>query len=559
MTDDSENGPILNVYPDSIGKSLKDTVELLSRSEVQNCFCSLYCLPTFFHSDIDRGFSVIDYDMNEVLVSQGDLKSLSALNVSLKFDLVLNHLSVASPQFCDLLERGENSPYKDFFIDWNEFWASNGEMGPEGYIVPKEEHLEKLFLRKPGFPILRVPFPDGSDRFYWNTFYQEVRFEELTLEDIRSFDIGADEKKRFLLQANESLSKGEEPSAEFLGEFTFSREELKELFRAKRHYLGQMDVNARSEIVWQFYEEIFHKLKEYGAKIVRLDAFAYLHKSPGMTNFFNTPGTWEYLERLNGLGERYNLTLLPEIHSEYGVGLHRELSRRGYLIYDFFFPGLVIEALERGTNVNLLKWIKEILSEELKTINMLGCHDGIPVLDLKGSLEGRELLTEQEIDAVADRIISRGGRVKNLYGPDGKRIAYYQVNATFFSALGEDEEKLLIARALQIFMPGRPQVWYLDLFAGRNDYQAADSGKESGHKAINRTNLTKEDVELGLQKPVVLEQLKLLRLRNAHRAFAGKLEIGETAPHLIHLTWKNGEHQASLKVDLARKVFKIHS
>lgn len=46
------------------------------------------------------------------------------------------------------------------------------------------------------------------------------------------------------------------------------------------------------------------------------------------------------------------------------------------------------------------------------------------------------------------------------------------MNATYFSALGEDERKMLLARALQIFMPGKPQIWYLDLFAGKNDYEA---------------------------------------------------------------------------------------
>ncbi len=88
-----------------------------------------------------------------------------------------------------------------------------------------------------------------------------------------------------------------------------------------------------------------------------------------------------------------------------------------------------------------------------------------------------------------ERIIGRGGRVKNLFGHDGKQIAYYQVNATFFSALGEDERKLLLARAIQMFMPGIPQVWYLDLFAGKNDYEAADNGGIAGHKEINRTTL----------------------------------------------------------------------
>ena len=94
---------------------------------------------------------------------------------------------------------------------------------------------------------------------------------------------------------------------------------------------------------------------------------------------------------------------------------------------------------------------------------MLGCHDGIPLLDLKG------LIPDEEIEDLIRTVVGRGGLVKDLHG---KKNIYYQVNATYFSALGEDERKLLLARAIQIFMPGIPQVWYLDLFAGTNDYEA---------------------------------------------------------------------------------------
>ena len=98
---------------------------------------------------------------------------------------------------------------------------------------------------------------------------------------------------------------------------------------------------------------------------------------------------------------------------------------------------------------------------------------------------------------VIENILERGGRIKNLYGPDGTKIAYYQVNATYFSALGEDDQKLRLARAIQLFTPGVPQVWYLDLFAGKNDYAAADRGGTGGHKEINRTTLTLSDIEEG--------------------------------------------------------------
>ena len=59
---------------------------------------------------------------------------------------------------------------------------------------------------------------------------------------------------------------------------------------------------------------------------------------------------------------------------------------------------------------------------------------------------------------------------------------YYQVNATYYSALGENDQKMILARAIQLFMPGKPQVWYLDLLAGKNDYAAVEKAGPAGHK-----------------------------------------------------------------------------
>ena len=178
-------GVMLNAYPDSIGKKLADTVELLKRPELRDAFSMFYVLPTFFNSDLDRGFSVIDYNLNDELVCEGDLAQMDSLSIGLKFDLVMNHLSVGSHQFQDMLKHGDKSHYKDFFIDWNEFWNSRGKMGAEGYVIPEQNYLDVLFMRKPGLPILKVRFPDGTDRPYWNTFYQEVTYQELVLEDLQ--------------------------------------------------------------------------------------------------------------------------------------------------------------------------------------------------------------------------------------------------------------------------------------------------------------------------------------------------------------------------------------
>ncbi|MCF7982984.1 MAG: glycosidase [Thiohalocapsa sp.] len=555
-------GVMLNAYPDSIGGRLTETVDLLKRPELDGAFSLFYILPTFFNSDLDRGFSIIDYDINEDLVSEQDLEDLANLEITFKFDLILNHLSVASPQFRDLLEKGDASEYRDFFVDWNAFWQAHGDVGEDGYVIPRQDYLDKLFMRKPGLPILKVGFPDGTERPYWNTFYQRVGYGELSAGDLSGIrSVGGETAVAIAAMVNEQIRAESDLQTMDLDGYADYRGEIIKALERKRRYLGQMDLNAKSELVWHFYDETLAKLRGYGAKIIRLDAFAYLHKEPGEANFFNKPGTWDYLERLKGIARKYDLVIFPEVHAEYGAGLHEEVAARGFPIYDFFFPGLVIDALDRGVNTHLLSWIDDIRRKELKTINMLGCHDGIPVLDLRGSqgqgIDRPGLLSDAQIEAVIERIIARGGRVKNLYGPDGRKIAYYQVNATFFSALGEDERKLRLARAIQMFMPGIPQVWYLDLFAGKNDYAAADSGGEAGHKEINRTNLSMDDIEERLAWPIVRQQLELIRLRNTSPAFLGELEIEDTEPDRLRMTWRNGASRATLDADLSGHGFSI--
>jgi len=558
-------GVIFNAYPDSIGQNLADITRMLKMPEFKDVFSLFYILPTIFNSDLDRGFSIIDYDLNDELVSREDLDQLNELNIMFKFDLVLNHLSVGSPQFQDLLKNGDKSKYKNFFIDWNEFWNSHGELGPEGHVIPHEKHLEKLFMRKPGLPILKVRFPDGTERPYWNTFYQEVAYHEVSahslLQALEIEELTHEHAENIAAILNDVLSAKRDIKETDLGDFSHYREDIVSVVEQNRKYLGQMDLNAQSEEVWDFYDETLKKLRDHGGKLVRLDAFAYLHKEPGEQNFFNNPGTWKYLERLKQIASKYELTLLPEIHAEYGLGLHEQVAAKGFPIYDFFFPGLVIHALDRGTSRYLLRWIEELIEKDIKTINMLGCHDGIPVLDLKGKdnagTSKKGLLSEAEIDAVIEKIIDRGGRVKNLYGPDGEKISYYQVNATFFSALGESEQKLRLARAIQMFMPGIPQVWYLDLFAGKNDYAAADKGGTAGHKEINRTTLTNSDIAQGLKRAVVLDQLELIRMRNTSPAFDGELQIDDTEEQHLHLTWRNQACIAILKADLCDYSFSV--
>ncbi|MDI1305111.1 MAG: hypothetical protein PSX42_09755 [bacterium] len=106
-------------------------------------------------------------------------------------------------------------------------------------------------------------------------------------------------------------------------------------------------------------------------------------------------------------------------------------------------------------------------------------------------------------------------------------------------------------------MPGIPQVWYLDIFAGKNNYEAADNGGSAGHKEINRTALTMHDIEQGLKTEVVKKQLEIMHLRNTSNAFSGHVEINDAVDAFIDVKWVNGAAVAHLKANLETNSFTI--
>lgn len=543
--------PMLNLYPDSVGGTLADAVSLLRRPELRGVFDSLYVLPSVFNTDLDRGFSVIDYGIDTELASEADLEALRELGIELKLDFILNHASVLSPQFQHLTAHGEDSPFRDFFIDWNAFWEGEGEMTPEGYVQPHPEHIAKMFFRKPGLPILMVRFPDGRDVPYWNTFYQEVVYPRLSAHDLlEHLDIQYTAAQRLAELVNKALDDDVPVPQIPWGRYAPFAGQVSELLESRRRYMGQMDLNIASPLVWEFYEETLHTLAGYGASIVRLDAFAYAPKEPGRRNFLNDPETWDVLARVRDLAAPRGLELLPEIHATYAEGTHERIASEGFMTYDFFLPGLVLDAFETGDTATLVRWAREQRDKKIRTVTMLGCHDGIPLLDLKG------LVPDERIDQLIEKVVSRGGYVKNLHG---NKEVYYQVNATYFSALGEDERSMLLARALHLFMPGKPQVWYLDLFGGTNDHAAVEAAGPGGHKEINRTNLTVAAALSRLDSPLVAGQLELLRFRHSSPAFGfdAKLVAEQGATEEIVLRWEQGGSTAVLEANLATKAFRV--
>lgn len=518
---------------------------------MRDAFRSFYILPTVFNTDLDRGFSVISYDLCGSLATEKDLSALKNLGIDLSFDFILNHLSALSPQFQDILKHGDASPYRHFFIDWNDFWNGRGNMTEDGYIRPNQDQFDYGNLRKKGLPLLTVTLPDGTRTAYWNTFYQQVFYPRLTVFDVLEAVDGRFDCGSSLVNAvNAQLDLGKTPKEIDWRGFESYREFVVEWLEKHRNYMGQMDVNAQSPMVWEWYDAVMAKLASYGAAMIRLDAFARLHKAPKRKNFINEPETWEILKKLREMAKLHGLEVLPEIHAAYSKGYYRQIASLGCMTYDYFLPGLMLDALDTGDAAYLCAWAEEIIRDKLRVVNMLGCHDGIPMRDIRG------LLPENRVEALIERLILRGGHPKIVHGIQDE---VYQMDISYYSALECDDRKLVLARAFQLFMPGKPQVWYMDLLAGESDEEILRHVPGTDTREVNRHCYTLSEARERLKLPVVQEQLKLLRLRNTHPAFSegSVVTVQHPTKNRITLRWNFEGSWAEITTDFMTYAYEI--
>ena len=247
-------GTLLNAYPDSIGGKLSDIISLLKKEEFKDTFQSFYILPSVFNTDLDRGFSLIDYEISETLAGKNDINDLHELNIDLMMDFILNHISVLSHQFQDIIKNGDRSKYRDFFIDWNKFWDGCGEMTEGGYIQPDQKYIKDMFFRKAGLPILMVRFPDGRDVPYWNTFYQEVIYNPIDpLALVKQHNLQYQTAVEISKIVNKALKEKKKPEDIDFGQWEEYAPIVREYLQANRSYLGQMDLNIKSPLVWDYY------------------------------------------------------------------------------------------------------------------------------------------------------------------------------------------------------------------------------------------------------------------------------------------------------------------
>ncbi len=310
----------------------------------------------------------------------------------------------------------------------------------------------------------------------------------------------------------------------------------------------QIDLNMYSPVTRQFVKEQLIHLAKQGASIIRLDAFAYATKKVGTNCFFVEPDTWDMLSELKMILEPYHVELLPEIHEHYSIQL--KLAEHGYYVYDFALPMLVLHALYSGRGERLAAWLAIAPKKQFTTLDT---HDGIGVVDVA------DLMTQEEIDQTKDYLFDRGANVKRIYNTLAyKNLDIYQVNCTYYSALGNNDNAYLLARAIQFFAPGIPQVYYVGLLAGENDIDLLEKTKLG--RNINRHYYSMQEVAQEMERPVVKQLFKLMKFRNAFHAFDGDIEVtvsDEGAILVIRRTSAAGDKIAILTADLRVYHFSI--
>lgn len=311
----------------------------------------------------------------------------------------------------------------------------------------------------------------------------------------------------------------------------------------------QIDLDVRKKVTQKFIRQTLNELIAHGADIIRLDAFAYAVKKLNTNDFFVEPEIWDLLAQVRDDIADKGAMILPEIHEHYSMPF--KISKHGYFIYDFALPMVTLYSLYSGKTDRLANWLKMC---PMKQFTTLDTHDGIGVVD------ARDILTPEQIDYTSKELYKVGANVKKKYSSaEYHNLDIYQINTTFYSALGDDDRRYFMARLLQVFAPGIPQVYYVGMLAGKNDIKLLEKTKEG--RNINRHYYTKEEVEQEVKRPVVHSLLKLFTFRNNEAAFdlEGKIEVTTPNENEIKITRQNhdGSRVAKLHANLQDMTYQV--
>ncbi len=442
-----------------------------------------------------------------------------------------------------------------------------------------EEHLQDIF---PGGVHILPPFPSSGDRGFAPLTYFEIEPHFGTWDDLRQIgerfpvvlDLMVNHISRqstyfqdFARRGRRSphaglfitLDKvwpGGEPPAQDVAYIFLRRpdnpfidvpiEETGETERVwatfgTRDWSEQIDLDVNAPETQTLFRQIFEHFSRNRVSMVRLDAVAYVTKKPGTSCFFIEPEIYNFLNWIDRTAAPLGIGLLPEVHAQPAV--QARLAAHGGRVYNFVLPFLVLHSLLEGNSAALKEHLRTCPRNQM---TMLDCHDGIPV---QPDIEG--VLPVEDAQRTVQTCLERGANLSRLFSPANRPrpdFDAHQINCTYYSALGANDDATIAARAIQFFAPGQPQVYYVGLLAGENDLEGMEHTGE--RRAINRHNYASEEALEALKKPVVQRLLALIRFRNNYPAFDGEFQVEQSDDRTLCLSWRNRQAFCRLTVYL---------
>lgn len=308
----------------------------------------------------------------------------------------------------------------------------------------------------------------------------------------------------------------------------------------------QIDIDVTNPAGVDYLQSILKMLAQSGVQMIRLDAVGYAIKKAG-SSCFMLPQTFEFIAQLSADARTLGMTVLVEVHSYFATQI--DIAKKVDCVYDFAIPPLLLHAFHFGTALPLKHWID---IRPVNAVTVLDTHDGIGIIDIGADKSDRigkpGLVSDHELDELVEAIHHASkGQSRLATGAASSNLDLYQINCTYFDALGGDETKYLLSRAVQFFLPGVPQVYYVGLLAGHNDMTLL--ARTGVGRDINRHYYSEEEIELELQRTVVQRLIHLIKLRNNHPAFQGVFELLSHSERSLKMQWRHGRDFASLEVD----------
>ncbi len=284
----------------------------------------------------------------------------------------------------------------------------------------------------------------------------------------------------------------------------------------------QMDLNfGNPDVLFEFLDILLFYIST-GAKIIRLDAIAYLWKQPG-TACIHLEQTHVIVRLMRDLLDMIapGIILLTETNVPHEENIsYLGQGDEAHMVYQFSLPPLLLHALTTDNATFLTDWAKTASDcpAGCTTLNFTASHDGIGVRPLAG------LIPDGEFDALIKKIKKLGGHISSKRNADGTESPY-ELNITYFDALGGDDlqtDRFLCSQTVMLALKGVPGVYFHSLTATPNH---SDGVKATGRvRSINRKKWNIEDLRktLGGRGPaarIFNEYRRRIKIRAQHAAF----------------------------------------